>query len=226
MAIFNNKESKQYAVIGLGRFGTEVARTLYKMGKEVLAIDIDEDKVNAVADFTTHSIIADASDEHVLDELGISHFDVVVIGTAENMQSSVLITMLCKEKGVPYVVAKAKSLKHRKVLEKVGADQVVLPESEIGHKVGMMLSSPRLCDMMELTEGFVLAEIAIPSRWSGKTLQEIDIRKKTGVSVLVIKRDSEVIINPVGGTRLQLRDFLVIGGEVEMVKKFSEQSNK
>lgn len=216
------KSYSQFLVVGLGRFGMEVTKTLYELGKDVLAIDINEDRVNEVVNFSTHAIIADASEEGVLEKVGLRNFEVAIICTSNNLETSILTTMLCKQAGL-YVVVKAKNDKHKKVLEKIGADQVLVPEAEIGHKVATMLTSPRLSDVMELTKGFVLAEIALPPDWSGKTLLELDIRKKYGVSILIVKRGNEVIINPEGSTMIKDGDYLIVGGEISLITKFTKK---
>lgn len=216
------KSYSQFLVVGLGRFGFEVTKTLYEMGKDVLAIDINEERVNEIVNFSTHAIIADASEESVLEKIGIRNFEVAIICTSNNLEASILITMLAKQAGL-YVVAKAKNDKHKKVLEKLGADQVLVPEAEIGHKVATMLTSPRLSDVMELTQGYVLAEIALPPVWDGKSLLELDIRRKYGVSILIIKRANDVVINPEGSTIIRQGDYMIVGGEISLISKFTKK---
>ena len=216
------KSYSQFLVIGLGRFGFEVTKTLFEMGKDVLAIDKDEDKINEVVNYSTHAIIADASEEGVLEKIGLRNFEVAIICTSNNLETSILCTMLCKQAGL-HVICKAKNDKHKKVLEKIGADEVLVPEAEIGHKVATMLTSPRLSDVMELTQGYVLAEIALPAVWENKSLLDLDIRKAYGVSVLVIKRQNDVIINPAGSTIIKRGDFVIVGGEVSLISKFTKK---
>ena len=144
------KEMSEFAVIGLGKFGSAIARELHEMGKQVLVVDIDEDKVNAVSDYATHAVIADASDEQAIQAIGISNFDAVIICMGKNMQASILTTLICKEQGASFIVAKASGRKHKEVLNKIGADLVVEPEEEMAQKMAVRLVTPHLNDIMVL----------------------------------------------------------------------------
>lgn len=176
-----NKKSKnqQFAVIGLGRFGSTVAKTLFEKGEEVLAVDIKEEVITEAHEYTTHAVVADVTDERTLRALGIENFDVVIIGIASDLEASVLCALTCKEIGVKKVIAKAENLKHKMVLERVGADEVVIPEMEMGEKMGARLANPLLHDIMTISSKYSIIEMELPSSWAGSSLVTLDIRKNT-----------------------------------------------
>lgn len=202
MAIVD-KEISEFAVIGLGKFGSAIARELHAMGKQVLVVDIDEDKVNAVAEYATHAIIADASDEQAVQAIGVRNFDAVIICMGKNMQASILTTLICKEQGAPFIIAKANGKKHKEVLTKIGADLVIEPEEEMAQKMAVRLVTPHLNDIMVLDNYFTIAEAEVPKRWVDRTLLDIDMRRKFGVTLLLIKNDEKVISSPSGDTYLR-----------------------
>jgi len=213
---------KQFAIIGMGRFGSSVARTLYTLGHDVLAIDSDEEKINEISDFVTHSVLADATDENTLKALGIRNFDVAVVTVGSDIQSSILITLLCKELGVKYVLAKAQNELHAKVLYRIGADKVVFPERDMGVRVAHNLVSTSILDYIELSPDYSLVEISAVSRWEGKSLRELNIRSKYGVNVMAIKHNGEINISPQGEDIIHHNDILVVIGAVDDIKKLEE----
>lgn len=168
--------ARQFAVLGLGRFGSALARQLYALGKEVLAVDTDEQKVDDIAEYVTHAMAVDCLDEPAMRQIGLENFDVVIVGVGE-METSILATLICKEIGVKYVVAKAQSVQHRKVLEKIGADMVVFPEMEAGCKLGNLLASPTVVELAEIAPNFKVVEVEVPSVWADKSLTELKIRQ-------------------------------------------------
>jgi trk system potassium uptake protein len=206
---------KQYAVIGLGRFGTSVAKTLYKAGYEVMAIDTNEDRVQEMMDEVTHAVQADAIEEDTLKELGIRNFDVAIVAIGHDIQSSILTTVMLKEVGVKYVVAKAQNELHGKVLSKVGADKVVYPERDMGIRVANNLVSSKLLDHIEISPEYSILEIAAPERLVGKTLIQTNLRAKFGVTVMAIKRGKEMIVSPKASELIQTDDILLAIGKVE-----------
>jgi len=220
------KDLSQFAIIGLGQFGKALAKKLYEMNKDVLVVDIDEEKVNAISPYVTHSIVADASDENVLKSIGIKNFDVVAICMGSNMQSSILTTLICKQMGVKYIIAKAQSEKHKNVLEKIGADLVVFPEEDMGRKIANRVVNPNLADIMDLSNNFQIIEIVTPSLWRNKSLIELDLRKNFSVSVILIKReDGNVIMSPGGDTVLYEKDSVVICGSSDNITKITSRFN-
>ena len=209
--------SKQFVVIGLGRFGSSVARTLYALGNDVLAIDISEAAVQEISDSVTHAVQADGTDENVLKSTGIRNFDVAVIGMGDDVQGSIMSTLLVKELGVKYVVAKAQSEIHAKVLYKIGADRVVFPERDMGTRVAHNLASSNILDYIELSSDYSIAEIAAIPDWVGKSLRELNMRSKYGMNVMAIKRNGDINISP-GADDVILKDdvIVVIGGNEEL----------
>ena len=217
-----NKNIQQFAVIGLGKFGAALAKALFKLGKDVLAIDIVEERVNNIREFVTHTITADASDLNVLKELGISNFDVVIVAIGQNMQANILITMVCKEMGIKYIVAKAQGNIHKAVLERIGADLVIVPEEDMATKLAATLVNPGLSDLMGLTEDYSIIETEIPESWDGKSLTDLNIRGKYGINLLMIKRKGNVI-TPMGDTILNSGDKLISGGMNDDIHRFTEK---
>jgi len=211
---------KQYVIIGIGCFGSSVAKTLYSMGHDVLAIDKDEEKIQQISDSVTHSVQVDATDENTLKALGIRNFDVAVITIGTDIQASVLITMICKELGVKYVIAKAQSDLHAKVLYKTGADRVVFPERDMGVRVAHNLSSSNILDYIELSPDYSLVEVAALQSWEGKTLKAINMRDRFGLNVLAIKHVNKINMSPKGDDVIHPADTLVVIGSNKDIERF------
>lgn len=209
---------RQFAVIGLGRFGSSIARTLYQMGYEVLAVDKDEELVQEMATVVTHAVQADATDESAVRALGLRNFDVVVVGVGD-LQASILTTLVLKGIGVPRVVAKALSELHGRVLEKVGADRVVYPERDMGVRVAHNLVSGNLIDYIELKPGFSIVEAVAKPAFAGRTLKQLDLRAKYGISIIAIKRGDEIKVNPGADDVVLENDILVAMGEDDQLEK-------
>ncbi len=210
---------KQFVVIGLGRFGTSVAKTLYTLGNDVLAIDSSEDIVQDISDSVTHSVQIDATDENSLRALGIRNFDVAVITIGSDIQASTMATLLVKEMGVKYIIAKANTEIHAKVLYKIGADRVVFPERDMGVRVAHNLVSTNILDYIELSPNYSIAEIVTPKIWHGKTLNELSIRANYGINVVALKRGEEINVSPVAEDTIESGDIIVaIGSEEDLTK--------
>ncbi|MBC7107152.1 MAG: TrkA family potassium uptake protein [Firmicutes bacterium] len=210
---------KQFAVIGLGRFGTSVARTLAGMGYDVLAVDQREERVQDIMEHVTHAVQVDAVDEHALKSLGIRNFDVVIVAIGQDVQASILTTVLLKEMGVRRVVAKANSELHGKVLARVGADKVVFPERDMGARVARALVSQNILDQIELSPDHSIVELITPPEFVGRTLQQSAIRTRFGVTVLAIRRGRDVIISPGPAQVVQEGDVLVVVGRNDRLEK-------
>ena len=206
---------KQFIVIGLGRFGTSVAETLYALGNDVLAVDSDEEVVQSISDSVTHSVQVDANDENSLRVLGIRNFDCAVIGIGDNIQSSILATVLAKELGVKYVITKATNALHAKVLYKIGADRVVFPERDMGERVAHNLVSSNILDYIELSPDYSIAEVVSPIEWHNKTLRELNIRAKYGINVMAIKRNNDVDVSLSADNIIEPGDIIVAIGSIE-----------
>ncbi|WP_324717983.1 TrkA family potassium uptake protein [Carboxydochorda subterranea] len=212
------RRTRQFAVIGLGRFGSSVASTLYKQGQEVLAIDNVEDRVQEMAPHVTHAVQADATDEQAMRAIGIRNFDVVIVAIGE-IEASILATSVVKGLGVRYVVAKALSDLHGRVLERVGADRVVYPERDMGVRVAHNLLSGNIIDYIELMPGYSIVEVTAKEGFIGRTLRELDFRAKYGITVLAIRRGTEVIVAPNPDTTIEKEDVLVAMGEDERLEE-------
>ncbi len=211
--------NKQFVIIGLGRFGSSIAKTLYSLGNDVLAIDRDEDVVQEIADSVTHAVQLDATDENALRTLGIRNFDVAVVTIGDNIQSSIMATLLVKELGVKYIIAKGHSDLHAKVLYKIGADRVVLPEKDMGIRVAHNLVSANILDYIELSEDYSIMEIQVIKDWAGNTLKELKLRSKYGINVMAIKRGDEVNLSPSADDVIEENDIIVSIGSAEDLSK-------
>lgn len=207
------KQKKQYIVIGLGRFGFSVAMHLEALGHEVLAVDSQEENVERMSSYVTQAVQADATDEDTLHQLGIEGFDGAIVCIGANSRDSILVTVLCKEAGVPLVIAKAEDEMHAKILRKVGADKVVFPEQDMGQRVAKSLDAPGILDMMELAADYRIAEILVPQDWCGKTLLDIHVRRNYGLAIIGIRRDKEFIASPGADARLHEKDILLVLGK-------------
>ena len=201
---------KSYIVIGLGLFGEALAKQLCKLGAEVLVMDVREDLVQQTANDVTHAVVGNAQDKEVLRSLGVSHMDCAIIAVGNDLAASVLIAMNLKELGVPYIVCKARDETHRKVLEKLGVDRVVIPEQENAQRLGRSLHSHNVLDYIELSEDYGIVEIPSPRDWHDKTLKELNVRAKLGVNILAIRRGGKINVSPAA-------DFLICEGDIMVV---------
>jgi trk system potassium uptake protein TrkA len=222
---------KQVAVIGLGRFGMSVAESLAENRCQVLAIDSDMDRVKKAQSFVTQAVQLDARETEALQAVGIAEMDQAVVAIGSNLESSMLAAMILKELGVKYVVAKAVTKLHGRFLEKVGADLVIYPEMDSGRRLGRHLAKPNIVEQVEFGEDHGVFEIVAPEHWVGKSLADLSIRGKYGVSVLAIKT---LIDDPEGGTREEMnisplastvvseKDILLVLGHVDDVEKIAK----
>jgi len=217
---------KQFAVIGCGRFGSSVARTLYSLGYDVLAIDRNEDVIQSIADAVTHAVQADATDEASVKSLGIRNFDVAVVTIGSDIQSSILITLIVKELGVKYVIAKAQNELHGKVLYKSGADRVVFPERDMGVRVAHNLVSSNILDYIELAPDYSIMEIAALQEWEGKNLMEINMRGRYGINVMAIKHGAEINISPTASDIIHKEDILVVVGNNDDLQRIERKNDR
>ena len=180
---------KTYTVIGLGRFGSAVAKKLYELNNEVLVIDENHELIQQVSNYVTHAIVADARDEAVLKTIGVQNCDCAIMAVGEGLASSFLITLALKSLGVPKVICKANDETHKKALEKIGADRVIIPERETATKLALNLSSSNVLDLIELSDDYGIAEFGVPGAWLGHSIRDLDIRAKYGINILAIERE-------------------------------------
>ena len=204
---------RSYIVVGLGRFGTQVAKRLYELGCEVLAIDNSAVKVQQVSNYVTHAVVGDARDKEVLKALGAKDFDCAVVAIGDSLADSVLATMNLKELGVPKVVCKASDETHRQVLKKLGADQVVIPEQENADRLAKSLASRNVLDYIELSDDYGIIEVPAPAPWLEKSLIELNVRAKLGVNILAVRRGGDITVSPSADFRIVKDDILVVLGD-------------
>lgn len=220
-------KKQTFAVIGLGRFGGSVCKTLADAGQEVLAIDKYESRVNDYKDIATQAVVADAQDEDVLRSLGIRNVDHVIVAIGEDIQASILVTLMVKEQGVKYVTAKAQNEYHAKVLEKLGVDRVVHPERDMGVRIGRSLTSKNMVDYLDLDANFRLAEILITNpEFVGKSLAEMDFRDRYGLNVIALAHSRQEMVLPSAGDVLTENDSILVAGPTRAIDKFEELMQK
>lgn len=225
---------RQFAVIGLGRFGYSVAETLIKKGHEVLAIDSDEAKIEAVSDFATYAVQCDATDERALKAVSVQNVDVAVVSIGENIEASILIVMTLKELGVKEIMAKAVTRLHGKILSNMGVTEVIYPERDAAVRLAHRLIAPNVLEYLELAQGYSIEEIEVPGDFIGKPLKEASIRTTYGINVIAIKRYvtklvrgewksvEEMNVNPDAEDLLQKGDIMIIVGKEEDLDRLSK----
>ena len=211
--------SKTYAVFGLGRYGFSVAKELVNNGVDVIAVDSDEQTVNTLSNELPFCKCADTTDAEVLKRLGIAHVDTAIVAMGENIEGSVVTVMLCKELGVKNVIAKSSSEMHYKILTKVGADKVVFPEKESGVRLAKNLLSSGLLDVIELSQTVSMVEIDVKKEWIGKSLIELNFRKKYSINVIAIKENKNIDINVDPSLPLQTNMKLIVVGNTSKLLK-------
>lgn len=213
---------KSFLVIGLGRFGSEVARQLCAQGCEVLAMDVSSELVQQVADDVTHAVVGDAQDKEVLRALGAGNFDCAIVAIGGELAASVLATMNLQELNVPHIVCKAHDDTHRRVLEKLGANRVVIPEYEFAGKLARSLVSHNVLDYIELSPDYGILEVPAPKIWIGKTLKELNIRAKLGVNIIAVENNQKTNVSPAADYLIKSGDVMVVLGDnkaLEAVQK-------
>ncbi len=208
-----------YAVLGLGRYGFAVAKELVDNGAEVLAVDQDEIRVNAAAAVLPLCKCADVTDPDVINQLGISNIDVVIIAMANKLEASVMAITLCKEAGVPLVIAKCGSEVHKKIFRQIGADRVVFPENESGLRLAKNLLSAGFVDMIDLNENISVVELEIKPDWIGKNLLELDLRRKYSLNVMAIREEDQICIDIDPKKPLQKEMKLIVIADTAKLQK-------
>ena len=213
------KKNNSYAVVGMGRFGSSVAKELSKGGADVLAIDLNEERVRSIAEHVTYAVKADITDAETVASLGLSNMDAVVVAVTRSMDASIMATIMAKENGAPYVIAKAMDEMHAKILRKVGADRVIIPEKESGVRIAKGLMNGKFLDFFELSEHISMVEIPIQEGWIGKNLRQLDFRREHSVNVIAYEEEGkEVIVNIPPDMPLK-KGSIWITGTVENVAK-------
>ncbi|MBS4172358.1 TrkA family potassium uptake protein [Bacillus sp. FJAT-49736] len=213
---------KEFVVIGLGRFGGSICKTLIEQGMEVLVIDQDEARIDEFASIATHAVIADSTDETVLKSLGIRNFDHVIVAIGADIQASILTTLILKEMGVKRVTVKAQNDYHAKVLRKIGADSVVHPERDMGKRIAHNIVSNSILDYIELSEKYSIVEIASNQLLAGNSIIDLNIRAKYGITIVAIRRGSSIIVSPQARDVIEKEDILIVIGVVEDITRFEK----
>jgi len=213
----------KFAVIGLGSFGSNIAKTLYEKGNEVLAVDEDKEKIDEVKNFVSHAVHMDAADKENLQALGIKDMDVVIVSLGPEMEASILTVLYLNEMGTKRIVAKALTEDHAKILESVGATETIYPEKDMAIKTALKLSCPNVLEYLPLISGFGIQEIALPEKFIGKNLRELDLRNKYGIQVIAIKEliPEKTTFVPKADFVLKDSDILVIMGEDKQLEKIN-----
>lgn len=214
---------KQYAVFGLGSFGESVAVTLQGLGCEVVVVDNHMERIENISPYVSYAVQADIEDPEVIRSLGARNLDGVVVAVADDMEASIMATLVSKEIGVPYVLAKAKNDLHAKVLKKIGADSIIFPEKEIGQSVARNLVSGEFVDWISLSPDYSITEIAVPEKWIGKSLSEIDVRRTKDVNVVGVRIGEKIQVTIDPEEPLQKEMMLIMIGSNEALEKFGEK---
>ena len=213
---------KSFAVIGLGLFGSSVARQLCALGAEVLAIDTNYELVQQLSGDVTTAAVADARDAEVLRALGVQDCDSAVVAIGDDLAGSILATMNLKDLGIRQIICKAHDETPRKVLEKLGADKVVIPEKEVADKLARSLTSHNVLDFIELSSAYGIVEITVRKDWVGKSLKELDVRAKLGVNIIAVERNEKVTVSPRAEFELAKNDILVVLGDYDSLTMMQE----
>ncbi len=215
---------KSYVVIGLGRFGTELATRLYARGEEVMVIDTDEQLIDKIADRVTRAVAADARDLDVLTKLGVENFDHAVVAVGSDLASSALITMNLKSLNVPYILCKAHDDTYREILERLGANKVIIPEREVADKLALGMTQAGVMEYIELSQEFGIVEMEPIAEWVGKTIRELELRTRYGVNVIAVRGEGDAIkIPPDIDTPIPEDVVMVMLGKYEMFESLKKK---
>lgn len=218
--------AKQFVVFGLGRFGSSLATTLAEAGYEVMAVDQSEEKVQDISAVVTQAVQADITDMDTLKELGIRNFDVAVVAIGKDMQSSIMATLLLKELGVPYVVAKASTEEHKRVLAKLGADRIILPEHDMGKRLANNLIAGNIIDYIQLSRDYSIMEMSILESWRNHSISELDIRAKYEINIIAVESEGEINVTPGPDYVLKEGDLLVVVGKNKSIQELEARRHE
>ncbi len=215
----SEKKSKLYVVIGLGNFGSAIAETIANAGQDVIAIDKSMLTVQKVAETVPNTVCADSQDIEMLKEAGVQDADVAIVSMGSFLEASVITILNLKELGVPKIIAKASNERYKYVMERIGASAVIQPESEMGQRVAISLINPKIIDIYQITNDFVIMEIKVPELWKGQRLDQLNLREIYGVNIIGIRKDYEnhVRTNIKGDTVLAPEDYLTIAADAERI---------
>ena len=211
---------KEFAVIGLGRFGGSIVQYLSTHDYDVLAIDVDEERVSQFMNIASYAVVVDAMDETALKSLGIRNFDHVIVAIGENLNASILTTIILKELGVEHITVKAQSVYHEKILKKIGATQVVHPERDMGERIAKQLISNNVFDYLDLSEEYSIVELVATDKISNKSLIDLNVRVKYDLNIIGIKRENKMNVSPIPNEKLQKDDLIFVIGHNDKIEDF------
>jgi len=214
---------KEFAVIGLGRFGGSICKELMELGMEVMVIDKNEERVNEYANIVSHAVVGNSVDENVLKSLGIRNFEHVIVAIGDDIQASILTTLILKEMGVNNITVKAQNDYHEKVLKKIGADSIIHPERDMGKRIAHNIVSNNVLDYLELSDEHSIVEIKSSSRLAGHTMVDLDIRARYGITIVAIKRENDIIVSPQANEPIKEDDVLIVIGADSDINRFEKK---
>lgn len=220
------RRAKQFVVFGLGRFGESVATALSEAGYEVMVVDKSQEKVQEISTIVTQAIQADATDLETLKALGIRNFDVAIVAIGTDIQSSIMTTLLLKELHIPYVVAKASTETHKKVLEKLGADRIISPEFDMGKRLANNLIAGNIIDYIQLSHDYSIMEIPILPEWCNQSIAQLNIRAQYDINIIAVERHKEIYVTPDSNYILEKDDLLVIVGNNKSIQELEEKRHE
>lgn len=220
------KNFDSFAVLGLGRFGSNVAKELASLGKEVLVVDYDEDKVNEMAEFVTYAVTADVGQEGTLDGIGIHNVDCAIISITEDFEAALMAVTICKEKEVPYIIAKAMSERHARILLRVGANKVVLPEKEMGSRLAHKLTGGTIYDFLRDSNDYSVSDIPVPDSWIGKSLGDVNVRTVYNLTIIAVQREDNLILNPSTEEVFEPGDRIYVLGKQQDILDMEHQASE
>src|SRR5690625_246463 len=213
---------REFAVIGLGRFGGSICEELSREGMKVLAVDSNESKVNQFKNIATHAVIADSTDEQTLKDIGVKNVDHVIVAIGENIQASILTTVILVDMGVGSITVKAQNDYHEKILHKIGAHRIVHPERDMGRRLAHSLLSSNILDYLELSEDYSMVEVRAGRKMIGKSLIELNIRAKFGCNVVAIKQGKDINVSPLADYQIKMNDILIVIGADKNISRFEK----
>ena len=214
---------KSFIIFGLGRLGSTVAKTLYNMHNDVLAVDMNHERVKYVSENVTTAIEADLMDEDVFDDLGLSNFDCAVIAIGSSLDSAIMATIACVEAGIPLIVAKAPTKRYGHILKRLGAHTIIYPEIDMGMRLAKQLTDNGITDYFELSDDYGIIEYEVSENWIGKSIRDLQLRRDFHVNVIAIRRAKDLIVRRVAEEELQRNDIIIFFGSDDDLKKLQHE---
>ena len=215
---------KTFIVFGCGRFGSTVATRLYDLKNDVVVVDSDEEKIDAISENVTEAVVCDLEDEKAMTELALKNYDVAVVAIGENLQAAIMAVLASKEAGVEKVIAKAPNYRFGKILLKCGADKIIFPERDMGFRLANNLSNDSLLDANEISKGYSIYDFKVNPQMNGKELKDLKLRETYNFNILMVKRAGENFVNPGASFKIKEDDTLTVLGSDKDIKKFTEKN--